>query len=265
MGSEGVAFNFSEDRSTSQSDGGGNSNAVGGGEILSNHVSVWHAPFDLDTLPAGVKDEVVRNCPFVLGDNIARYSLDFFRTTGALCDKGFMFKQLKDDALFLVATVAATFSPNKKGNRHPLKLITDREAARLALHMYQRVYGGTQPDNGEFAACFIRGLALYYQRSKNVNWAAHARSLARTHAKNPGRNPQKLTPPCFREQIQKLIHIFGDALHAARTSHRRRRNATPSGATRRPSASTPVSELLQCARTIPLPSAEAMPFQTARS
>ena len=97
---------------------------------------------------------------------------------------------------------------SKSGNRHPLKFISDQAIARDALHMYQRVYGGTQPDNGEFGTSFIRGLALHYQHNKAVNWVAQAAHLAETRSTNPSKNPQKLTPPCLREQIQAMVDLF---------------------------------------------------------
>jgi hypothetical protein len=105
-----------------------------------------------------------------------------------------------------------TYPLSKAGNRHPMKLITDRAAARDALHMYQRVYSGTQPDNGEFGTSFIRGLALFYQHNMKVDWAEHAASIAKKRMENPDINPQKLTPPCFREQIQAMIDLFQECL-----------------------------------------------------
>lgn len=166
-------------------------------------------------MPPTLIERFLEKCPFVLRGAAARYSIDFFRRTGALYDSGFNFKDLKEDAVYPMKNFIDLFPTNKKGNRHSLKLIKDGEAAELALRMYQRVYGGTQPDNGEFATSFIRGLALYYQCNMGVNWAAHGAAIARQRARNPAKNPQKLTPPCFREQIQAMIDEFAIALGAA--------------------------------------------------
>ena len=62
--------------------------------------------------------------------------------------------------------LALTYPLNKQKNRHPMKLMPDYAAA---LHMHQRVYGGTRPDNGDFCTAFLRGMELHFQGGQLVN------------------------------------------------------------------------------------------------
>jgi hypothetical protein len=55
--------------------------------------------------------------------------------------------------------------------------------------MYQWVYGGMQPDNGEFGTSFIRGLTLFFQSNIKVDWAEQAAALAKKRTGNPRKNP----------------------------------------------------------------------------
>ena len=175
-------------------------------------ISIWSTAFDISKLPQAISLDLIKRAPFLLGTDHAHYSAAFFRQIGGLCTSGYRFKQLTNDNLFLLENLVGTYPLCKKGNRHPLKLIRDKEAQRDALHMYQRVYGGMQPDNGEFGTSFIQGLALFYQRNEDVNWADKAAALAKTRAANPSKNLQKLTPPCLQEQIQVMINAFAHHL-----------------------------------------------------
>ena len=181
----------------------------------SNYISIWCDPFDMSKLPQGISLDLMKRAPFLLGSDEARYQPSFFKQTGGLCTTGYKFKQLSQDKLFPLENLIGTYPLCKKGNRHPLKLIEDKDATRDALHMYQRVYGEMQPDNGEFGTSFIRGLALFYQRNEDVNWADKAANLTKGRAKCPSKNPQKLTPPCLREQIQVMIDAFAHHLLVA--------------------------------------------------
>ena len=175
----------------------------------STFITIWHDPFDVTKLPQGISLDLIKRAPFLLGSDEARYPTSFFKNTGGLCARSYKFKELSNDDLFPLEDLTGTYPLSKKGNRHPLKLIKDRQTARDALHMYQR---GTQPDNGEFGTSFIRGLALFYQKNEDLNWAERAAELAKCRAKSPGKNPQKLMPPCLREQIQAMIHTFAHYL-----------------------------------------------------
>ena len=178
-------------------------------DLQSNHFTIWRDPFNLSKLPHTITSELIKRTPFLLGSKKATYSKYFFKNIGGLCDAGIPFESLaKEDHGVPLADLVGTYPLNKSGNRHSMKLMTDRAAAQDALYMYQRVYGGTQPDNGEFGTAFIRGLVLYFQRDVEVNWAEHAADLAKKRLLNPGVNPQKLTPPCLREQIQEMLDIF---------------------------------------------------------
>ena len=134
-------------------------------EIHSNHLSIWREPFDLCKLPETITLELLKQAPFFLGAKKAKYNKLFFKTIGGLCDAGIPFESLaKEEHGVPLEDLLATFPLNKNGNRHSLRFMTDGDTTRDALHMYQRVYGGTHPNNGEFGTAFIRGLVLYYQR-----------------------------------------------------------------------------------------------------
>ena len=177
-------------------------------ELNSNHLTIWRDPFDLSKLPQGITLELVKRAPFLMGSDNATNSKEFFRTVEGLCSSGIPYQSLMADHGVPMEDLVGTYPLSRAGNRHPMKLITDRAAARNALHMYQRVYGGTQPDNGEFGTSFIRGLTLFFQRNTKVDWAEQAGALARKRTRNPCKNPQKLTPPCFRKQIQAMLDLF---------------------------------------------------------
>lgn len=193
-------------------------------DIHSSHLTIWREPFDLRKLPQTMTLELLKRAPFLLGAENAKYNKHFFEKVGGLCAEGVPFESLmKDEHGVPLDDLLATYPLNKHGNRHSLRLMTDRDAARDALHMYQRVYGGTHPDNGEFGTAFIRGLVLFYQRQTQVDWADYAADLAKKRVQNPIVNPQKLTPPCLREQIQAMINLFQ---HYLRTAYAEREDAT---------------------------------------
>jgi len=122
----------------------------------SNHLTIWREPFDLRKLPQMITLELLKRAPFLLGAENAKYNKHFFEKVGGLCAEGVPFESLmKDEHGVPLEDLLATYPLNKNGNRHFLRFMTDRDAARDALHMYQRVYGGTHPDNGEFGTAFI--------------------------------------------------------------------------------------------------------------
>ena len=189
-------------------------------DLFSNHLTIWREEFDLSQLPQTITLDLMKRAPFLLGADRAKYSVEFFQSMGGLCGGGIPFESLlKDDHGVPVDDLLATYPYNKAGNRHSMKLMTNRDAARDALHMYQRVYGSTQPDNAEFGTAFIRGLVLFYQHRTEVNWAQHAAELAKQRLRNPGQNPQKLIPLCLREQIQEMINLFEHYLRQAYAAH----------------------------------------------
>lgn len=52
------------------------------------------------------------------------------------------------------------------------------EVAAIALRKYQRLYGGTVGDNGEFGSAFVQGLMLDATKWK-INWAEGAIEIAK--------------------------------------------------------------------------------------
>ena len=179
-------------------------------------LTMWQKPFDLAKLPPTITAELTKRTPLLLGSDQACYSKCFFKSIGGLCGSGIPLENLaKEDHGVPLEELVATYPLNRHGNRHSMKLMSDRHAVNEALDMYQRVYGGTQPDNGEFGTAFIRGLVLTLQRSTKVDWAKHASDFAKKRLENPPLNPQKLTPPCLREQIQEIIYVFRHYLRMA--------------------------------------------------
>lgn len=84
--------------------------------------------------------------------------------------------------------------------------------------MHQKVYGGCGPDIGEYGTAFLRGMELEFQHKK-VNWAEGAAELASQRMRTLVQNPQKMTPPCIREQIQWLVDLFEYLIRRALKAH----------------------------------------------
>ena len=138
--------------------------------------SIWAEAFDLSGVGENMRKHLTTVAPFLLGD-AAVYSSEFFADVGGLCSNGVPFKKLRDEHKLPLEAIVGTYPLNKNENRHPLRHMTDDVAAR-ALRMYQRVYGGTAPDNGEFGTAFVRGLMLDAKRWK-INWAEGAAEIAK--------------------------------------------------------------------------------------
>lgn len=204
---------FSTDASEDATDVGGSKDTL----ETSPNFNVWGDPFHLGRLGPNIRSELIRRAPFLLGSDCAHYDVSFFKEVGGLCDEGIAFRKLKEDQGVPLEELLPTYPVNRAENRHPIKLMDAAEAAH-ALRMYQRVYGGNQPDNGEFGTAFVRGLRLEAKKKK-VNWAEGAADLAKTRGKNHVCNPGKLTPPCVREQIQGMLDAASDLLARAKTAH----------------------------------------------
>lgn len=136
---------------------------------------------------------------------------------------------MKDNHRVPLSNLLASYALKKTRNRHAMKVITDRVAARDEVYMYKNIYGGTQLDNGEFGTAFIRGLVLYFQRDFEVNTAKYAADLAKKRLSNQVVITQKLTPPCHREQISRAIscHLWATPYCHRPTPYRLRTTAGP--------------------------------------
>jgi hypothetical protein len=159
---------------------------------------------------------LTRHAPFLRGSNWARYIEDFFTEIGGLYGKGIPFKKLKEDHGVSLESLLPIYPSNQSRNKHPVRHMSHSAAAE-ALRMYQRVYGGTQPDNGEFGTAFVQGLLL--QAKKKVNWAEGTTELAKVRTKNLVTNLGKLTHPCLREQIQSVLNFEQGLLSRALAAH----------------------------------------------
>lgn len=137
---------------------------------------IWADPFDLGNLGPNIRKQLSMRAPFLLGDN-AVYNVHFFHEVGGLSMRGVPFKRLKEENGIPLEQIVGTYPLNRSENRHPLRHMDEETAAR-ALRMYQRVYGGTVPDNGEFGTAFVRGLMLEAKKWK-INWADGAAELAK--------------------------------------------------------------------------------------
>lgn len=138
--------------------------------------SIWADAFDLRGIGENLRKQLTSVAPFLLGD-AAYYSLEFFHEVGGLSMKGVPFKRLKEEHNLPVEVIVGTYPLNRNENRHPLRHM-DEEVAARALRMYQRVYGGAAPDNGEFGTAFVRGLMLDAKNWK-INWAEGAVEIAK--------------------------------------------------------------------------------------
>ena len=207
------SLQFSE-VSEESADVGGSMDTLG---ATTTNFNVWGDPFHLGRLGPNIRSELTRCAPFLLGSDRAHYEVLFFKEVGGLCDEGIAFKKLKDDQGVPLEDLLPTYPVNRAENRHPIKIMGDAEAAH-ALRMYQCVYGGNQPDNGEFGTAFICGLRLEAKKKK-VNWVEGAADLAKTRGKNHVCNSRKLTPPCVRKQIQGMLDVASNLLARAITAH----------------------------------------------
>jgi len=138
--------------------------------------SIWAEAFDLRGIGENLRKHLTTVAPFLLGD-AAYYSLEFFHDVGGLSMNGISFKRLKEEHNLPLEAMVGTYPLNKNENRHPLRHMNEDVAAR-ALRMYQRVYGGTALDNGEFGTAFVRGLMLDAKKWK-INWAEGAVEIAK--------------------------------------------------------------------------------------
>jgi hypothetical protein len=138
-------------------------------DLSSNHLTIWRDAFDLSKLLQTITLELIKHAPFFLRSDDTAYSKEFYKIVGGLCASGIPYQSLMANHGVPIGDLLGTYPLNRTGNQHPMKLITDCAAARDALYMYQRVYGGMQPDNGEFGTSFICGLPLFYQWNKNVD------------------------------------------------------------------------------------------------
>ena len=138
--------------------------------------SIWAEAFHLRGIGENLRRQLTTVAPFLLGD-ATYYNLEFFHEVGGLSMKGVPFKRLKEEHNLPVEAIVGTYPLNKNENRHPLRHMNDDVAAR-ALRMYQHVYGGTTPDNGEFGTAFVRGLMLDAKKWK-INWAEGVVQIAK--------------------------------------------------------------------------------------
>lgn len=171
--------------------------------------SIWAEAFDLTGIGENLRKHLTTIAPFLLGD-AAHYNVDFFHDIGGLSMTGVPFKSLKEEHNLPLEAIVGTYPLNKNENRHPLRHMTDDVAAR-ALRMYQRVYGGTAPDNGEFGTAFVRGLMLDAKRWK-INWAEGAAEIAKVCFLHTVSYPILLSMHahdfCLVPQLSMHVHDF---------------------------------------------------------
>ena len=167
----------------------------------------WDLPFDLKALPQDVADKAVVMAPFLLGRKSANYDVDFFNRALGLCKKGISFTELSSDKVCKKSLFIKSW-PERHGGRHHIADCTDKQAIEAYTLQHAKVYGGEGPDNGTFGTSFLRGCHLTFELGEDVNWAEKAATLQKARDKKDARNPLKLTPPAFREQIEALIDVL---------------------------------------------------------
>lgn len=201
---------------------GGTADWCGNGDgdnILPTNLTVWREAFNLGSFRPQIRKELTRRAPFLLGSQQAEYTREFFVDVGGLCNEGIPFRKLKDDHGITTKELSRIYPLNRKGNRHPMRLMGNGISIENVQCMHQKVYGGSGPDNGEYGTAFLRGVELEFRHKKKVNWAEGAAELALQRMRNSGQNPQKMTPPCIRQQIQGLLDLFQHLIRRLLNAH----------------------------------------------
>lgn len=181
---------------------GGTVDSCGSGdrdELLLTNLTVWREAFSLRGFRPQIREELTRHAPFLLRSEQAEYTQEFFADVGGLRNEGIPFRKLKDDHGMTMEELSRIYPLNRRGNRHPMRLMGNVISVRNVQRMHQKVYGGYGPDNGEYRTAFLHGVELEFRHKKKVNWAEGAAELASQRMKNSGQNPQKMTPPCIRQ------------------------------------------------------------------
>jgi hypothetical protein len=193
---------------------------------ISKPVSPWKSPFDFGTMPPTIVEACGKLAPFLFGRQGAEYDTEFFHNVLLLSNSGLREKDLSD-----VVCPQEWFQawPASADGRHNFIDCADPKLKAGASEMYIQVYGAP-PDNGGVSSNFLRGMYVFREEKRDVNWAEWAAKIHSGHMKNAGRNPNKLTPPALREQIQGLLKVFCDYVHGSLETS--------------PLASTPSSSLL---------------------
>ena len=60
-------------------------------EMVSGNLTIWREAFGLGNLSSGIRKELTKRVPFLLGIDHAEYSLEFFVDVGDLHDDGIPF------------------------------------------------------------------------------------------------------------------------------------------------------------------------------
>ena len=133
-------------------------------------IGIWSTAFDISKLPQAISLDLIKRAPFLLGTDHAHYSAAFFRQTGGLCNNSYRFKQLMNDNLFPLENLVGTYPLCKKGNRHPLKLIRDKEMPCICINGYTAecnlTMGSLAPPSSGVLLSFIRETRMSIGQTK---------------------------------------------------------------------------------------------------
>lgn len=170
----------------------------------------WEEPFNLEGIPADLRDRLVVLAPCLLGRGNAVYDAVFFHRVGGLCKEGFLPKEVTE--AMVPATDYEDYWPPGEGankSRYLLDKCTKPKHRIAYLKMYQRVYGNA-PDNKAFSQTFLRACVYYFnfdgKGGKNkVNWAGAAAKVTEERQAYAHNNPLKLGPPALKQQLAGII------------------------------------------------------------
>jgi hypothetical protein len=166
--------------------------------------SPWENPFDLGGLPAKIVDECGKVAPFLLGRTGATYDSEFFHNVLGLNNSGLSEKDLTD---ITIPREWLQSWPASAEGRYNFNDCKDPKLKNGAREMYIQVYGAP-PNNGGVSSTFLQGVYMF-QEEADVNWAEWVAKIHGGRMKNAGRNPNKLTPPALRKQIQGILTVLG--------------------------------------------------------
>lgn len=125
---------------------------------------VWGPQFAMESLPALVKEKLIRACPILLGSS-GLYPPSWFEKELGLPGKGLLSKELNERNC-PERWIQAKW-PKGQDNRYCLKS-ADPEFRGVVTEMYFRVYGN-MPDNSTVSLTFLRGVYLYWYKRLEVN------------------------------------------------------------------------------------------------
>lgn len=165
----------------------------------------WEKPFELEGIPAQLKDRMQALAPLLLGRDDAKYPPQFFVDAYRLSDTGPLPANVTES--MVPKSCYEEVWPSGVGankNRHFLEDCKDELAKAKYNNTYMKVYGEA-PDNRAFSGSFLRACIYHFEHNKPVNWAGKAAALVEERYSHARLNPMKLRPPAIRYQLECIL------------------------------------------------------------